>query len=245
MSSGPWSRSVRIHQSSAWWLAQLLLIAGVLAFAPNVRGETSVWRRADLQRPVFLELTLGSRFAPVEHNGYLELFMSHAPTEPDDKGNQLLLCGDFGVGVSVPIFHWLEVGGGLRALYGAWDAEPWTPIAFEAVGVEVTGHVRFNLWLMDNWATRVPGNGGMDGGVFVDLALGVQVPMVLFRDRADADGIFLFRPMAGMIFRFGPNLHWMLGGGYAFAIAHDGWSGNPGPSLQGSFILTAVGMNLR
>ncbi len=192
---------------------------------------------------MFLELTVGPRFLHLSQNGYLGLIMSHAQTKPADAG--VLACGDFGLTAHVPLLHWLEVGGGARVLYAAWDAEPWTPTEFEAVGVELTGQVRLDLWLMDHWATHVPGSGGMDGGVFVELGLGLQVPVVLLHDEADADAIFLLRPMAGMIFRFGPDLHWMLGVGYAAAFAHDGWDGNPGPSLQGPFVVTGLGVNLR
>jgi hypothetical protein len=79
----------------------------------------------------------------------------------------------------------------------------------------------------------------------VELGLGTQLPIMRFRDTADADALFLLRPMAGMIYRFGTDLHWMMGGGFAAAFAHDGWDGNPGPALQGSFLLTGVGINLR
>jgi len=192
---------------------------------------------------VFLELTIGPRFLPLSRNGYLGLIMSHAQTKPES--DRFLACGDFGLTAHAPLFHWLEVGGGARVLYSAWDAEPWTPTELEALGVELTGQVRFDLWLMDHGATHVPGSGGMDGGFFVELGLGLQVPVVRLHDEEDADAIFLLRPMAGMIFRFGPDLHWMLGVGYAAAFAHDGWDGNPGPSLQGPFAITGLGVNLR
>jgi hypothetical protein len=137
------------------------------------------------------------------------------------------------------------VGGCVRVLYGSWDAEPWLPVELESVGVELAGQVRINLWFMDHWATHVPGSGGMDGGVFVELGLGMQVPIMLLRGEADADAIFLLRPMGGMVFRFGAGFHWMSAVGFAAAFAQDGWDGNDGPSLQGIFWITGVGVDLR
>jgi hypothetical protein len=220
----------------------------VLLFGGPARSQTAETVSTDdagAVTPVFLEPTIGARFVPTDLNGYFGLFQSHVPTTPEDADASFMLAGDFGVNVHVPLFSWLEVGGGVRVLYGDWSAEPWSPVAYEAVGLELTGHVRFNIWFMDDWATHVPGSGGMDGGIFVELGLGPQIPIVVFRDTASADALFLLRPMAGMIFRFGPGLHWMMGGGYAAAFANDGWDGNPGPSMQGTFLLTGVGIDLR
>lgn len=240
-------RSVRPTTSLLFLAAASVFAAGRPVrgqTAESIPGDASATDEADDDIPVFLEPTIGARFAPTNLNGYLGLIQSHTPTAPEDSGGTFQLCGDFGVAVHVPLYSWLEVGGGVRVLYGSWDAEPWSPMEFEAVGVELTGHARLNVWFMDNWATHRPGSGGMDGGIFVELGLGTQIPIMLLRDTADADGIFLLRPMAGMIFRFGTDIHWMMGAGFAAAFAHDGWEGNPGPSLQGSFVITGVGVNL-
>jgi hypothetical protein len=198
--------------------AALAVLVGVLAVGGSASAqatETDATDEAAAVTPVFLEPTIGARFVPTDLNGYFGLFQSHVPTTPEEADASFLLAGDFGVAVHVPLFSWLEVGGGVRVLYGDWDAEPWSPVAYEAVGLELTGHVRFNIWFMDDWATHVPGSGGMDGGLFVELGLGPQIPIVVFRGTAEADAIFLLRPMAGMIFRFGPGLHWMMGGVFA------------------------------
>ena len=82
-------------------------------------------------------------------------------------------------------------------------------------------------------------------GIFAELALGPQIPIVISREQTDVDGAFLLRPMGGLIFAIGPDLHAFFAGGYAAAFAHKGWAGNDSPALSGGFAHAAVGFNLR